>query len=83
MVDELQDLIASPGWAILARWLQQRKARHQTLLEQESSTADLAAVRGLQARIAELDAVLGWPAEEIRRKQATLARASESAQGAR
>lgn len=82
LLEALQDLLRSPAWAYLARRLQERRSRHLLALTQDSATADLAAVRGLQAAIAEIDHLLRLPEQEARRlERATLGRSPVEEQG--
>ena len=83
LLGALQDLVESPGWAWLARRLQERKSRHLIALTQDSSTADLAAVRGLQAAIAEIDVLLRLPTQEIRRLQSRALAGAPAVPGAK
>lgn len=67
----LQDLLESRGWTVLKDAMEKRREMAAAALASESSTADLAAVRSLQAKITELDFLLMWPKQEVRRLQAT------------
>ena len=76
VLEDLQDLVESPGWKVVVQQLQARRTRHLNTLTNEGSTADLAAVRKLQAAIVEIDVLLRWPEQQIEEARAKLGRAA-------
>ena len=75
MLEELQDLLESPGWKVIAAALQERKTRHILELTR-GSEASLERLRYLQASISEINFLLDWPERMIEEARAKLARAS-------
>lgn len=74
----LLDLLESAGWKVLTDELLGRIKRKALALKSQKSTPTLESVRGLQEVIAELEALLKWPEQEVRNIRANLARESET-----